>query len=202
MVKLTLRVMVLLAGIFTHIFFPGLFAQEVLEAERGSEHYVELGCGVCHGADGEGAMLGPNIATGTLTLVDFIAYVRQPTGTMPSYSATEISNTGLSGIHAYLQPSVPQLIPAGRVEEGVALYSSTGCYACHANEGQGGAQGPRIGPDPVTFARFLWYVRYPSGSMPPYTDTVMSDQDLADIYSFLETRLRPPSVDNIPLLAP
>ena len=202
MAKLTLRAMVLLVGIFTFIFSHSLFSQEALEAERGGEHYVELGCGACHGAEGEGAILGPSIATGALTLVDFIAYVRQPTGTMPLYSVTEISNTGLTSIHAYLQPSVPQSAPAGRVEEGAALYSSTGCYACHANEGQGGAQGPRIGPDPITFARFLWYVRYPSGSMPPYTDTVMSDQNLADIYAFLKARLRPPSVDNIPLLAP
>ena len=38
--------------------------------------------------------------------------------------------------------------------------------------------------------------------MPPYTAVVLSDQDLADIYAFLEARPKPPAVNSIPLLAP
>jgi len=38
--------------------------------------------------------------------------------------------------------------------------------------------------------------------MPTYTDSVMSDQDLADVYAFLEARAQPPEVSSIPLLAP
>jgi hypothetical protein len=61
---------------------------------------------------------------------------------------------------------------------------------------------PRIGPDPLTQARFTWYIRNPSGGMPPYTDVVISDQDLADIHAFLKTRTQPPALEDIPLLAP
>ena len=164
--------------------------------------YAEFGCGACHGAEGRGTALGPSIATGALTLPDFIDYLRRPTGTMPPYTAQTVSAQLLTDMHAYLDPPVAEPVPAGRVEMGAALYQQTGCYQCHANEGQGGAQGPRIGPDPVTFARFGWYVRNPSGGMPPYTELVMSDQDLADIYAFLRTRPQPPAVDSIPLLAP
>jgi ubiquinol-cytochrome c reductase cytochrome c subunit len=82
------------------------------------------------------------------------------------------------------------------------LYKKIGCYECHANEGQGGAQGPRLGPNPIPFARFGTYVRNPAGDMPPYTAKVLSDQDLAAIYAFLEARPRPPAVNSIPLLAP
>ena len=38
--------------------------------------------------------------------------------------------------------------------------------------------------------------------MPPYTDKVLSNQELADIYAFLQARPRPPAVDTIPQLAP
>lgn len=91
--------------------------------------------------------------------------------------------------------------PKGDAVKGRTLYKSDGCYQCHANEAQGGATGPRIGPDPLPFARFVAYCRAPRGEMPPYTAKVMSDQDLADVYAFLQTRPRPPAVRAIPLLA-
>ena len=82
------------------------------------------------------------------------------------------------------------------------MYRKVGCWQCHANEAQGGSAGPRIGPDPIPFARFSQYVRSPSGDMPPYTDKVLSNQDLADIYAFLQSRSRPPAVNTIPQLTP
>ena len=59
--------------------------------------------------------------------------------------------------------------PAGRVDAGAAIYRKVGCFQCHVNEAQGGANGPRLGPDPMPFARFTQYVRRPTGDMPPYT---------------------------------
>jgi mono/diheme cytochrome c family protein len=92
--------------------------------------------------------------------------------------------------------------PAGRVDVGAALYRKVGCFQCHVNEAQGGANGPRLGPDPVPFARFSQYTRKPTGDMPPYTEKVLSAQDMADIYAFVRSRPRPPAVSAIPLLAP
>lgn len=102
------------------------------------------------------------------------------------------------------KPAAPAVAaaPAGKVENGGVLYKKIGCYQCHANEAQGGAAGPRLGPDPIPFARFSQYTRNPTGDMPPYTDKVVSNQDLADIYAFLQARPRPPAVDTIPQLAP
>jgi mono/diheme cytochrome c family protein len=91
--------------------------------------------------------------------------------------------------------------PAGRVDVGATIYRKVGCFQCHVNEAQGGANGPRLGPDPAPFARFTQYVRQPTGSMPPYTEKVLSAQDLADIYAFVRARPRPPAVSSIPLLA-
>ncbi len=177
-------------------------AASVVYAQDAREGFATLGCGVCHGEEGRGGVLGPNIATRELTTAAFIDYVRSPTGTMPAYNTQIISDQLLTEMHEYLEPLSISGESSGHAEQGAVLYRRTGCYQCHANEGQGGAQGPRVGPDPLTLARFTWYVRNPSGGMPPYTHGVMSDQDLADIHAFLEARPQPPSVESNPLLAP
>ena len=98
--------------------------------------------------------------------------------------------------------SAPQVSSDPAVNAGAALYKKNGCYECHVNDGQGGPQGPRLGPNPIPQPRFVAYVRNPSGDMPPFTAKVISDDDLAKIYAFLQSRPTPPPVKDIPLLAP
>ena len=83
---------------------------------------------------------------------------------------------------------------AKRVDAGAALYKKKGCYECHVNDAQGGPQGPRLGPNPIPLPRFTTYVRNPTGEMPPYTERVLSNQELADIYAFLQARPQPKPV--------
>ena len=91
--------------------------------------------------------------------------------------------------------------PAGNKENGRKIFASYGCYQCHGREGQGGlGTGPKLGPRPIVFAAFSMYVRQPTGQMPPYTSKVVSDQDLADMYAFLQSLPAPPSPKTIPLL--
>jgi mono/diheme cytochrome c family protein len=92
--------------------------------------------------------------------------------------------------------------PAGNVETGKQIYMKDGCYECHGREGQGAAQasGPRIGPPQRLIRPFIKYVRQPTGQMPPFTREVISDQELADIYAYLQSRPRPASSKDIPLL--
>ena len=92
--------------------------------------------------------------------------------------------------------------PAGNAEAGKKIYTKDGCYECHGREGQGAAQasGPRIGP-PQRFIRpFIKYVRQPTGQMPPFTAEVISDQELADIYAYLQSRPKATPSKDIPLL--
>ncbi|HEU5256834.1 MAG TPA: cytochrome c [Vicinamibacterales bacterium] len=96
----------------------------------------------------------------------------------------------------------PQVSSDPAVNAGAALYRKNGCYECHVNDGQGGPQGPRLGPNPIPLPRFVAYVRNPAGDMPPFTAKVVSDDDLAKIYAFLQSRPAPPQVKDIPLLAP
>ena len=99
-------------------------------------------------------------------------------------------------------PAAKPAAPAGKVENGGVLYKKVGCYQCHSNEAQGGLSGPRIGPNLVPYARFLQYTRKPIGEMPPYTAKVLTDQEIADIYAWVNARPRPPAVDSLPQLAP
>jgi mono/diheme cytochrome c family protein len=88
---------------------------------------------------------------------------------------------------------------AENAENGKKLFVKYGCYECHGREAQGSVMtGPRLGPNPIPFEVLLAYVRKPTREMPPYTDKVVSDHDLADIYAFLKSRPRPAAVS--PLL--
>src|SRR5204863_7357421 len=88
--------------------------------------------------------------------------------------------------------------PAGNAENGKKLFTQYGCYQCHGYAAQGGV-GPRLAPRPLAFAAFSKYVRQPTGEMPPYTTKVVSNVQLADVYSFLQSVPQPVPVDTIPL---
>ena len=92
--------------------------------------------------------------------------------------------------------------PKGNAQNGKTLFTKVGCYQCHGREAQGAVTGPRLNQNPITLDRFVSYIRKPSGEMPPYTAKVLSDQQTADIYAFLQSLPKPPAVDSIPLLKP
>lgn len=85
-------------------------------------------------------------------------------------------------------------------ERGEKLFVSYGCYECHGRAAQGGV-GPSLGPNPLPLAFIEKYVRHPTGSMPPYTEKTVSDQDLADIVAYLKSLPEPPKAKDIPLLS-
>ena len=93
-----------------------------------------------------------------------------------------------------------QPAPAGNAETGKKLFVSYGCWQCHGYEGQGGAAGPRLAPRPLPVAGFSRYVRRPTNQMPPYTEKVVPDADLAHIHAYLMSRPAAPPASSIPLL--
>ena len=98
-------------------------------------------------------------------------------------------------------PASPaQAAPAGNAETGKKLWVSYGCWQCHGYEAQGGAAGPRLAARNLPFAGFSAYVRRPANQMPPYTEKVVPNADLAHIYAFIQSRPAPPAAQTIPLL--
>ena len=94
-----------------------------------------------------------------------------------------------------------QQAPRGSADSGRKLYESFGCYQCHNRAAQGaGATGPRLAPGPLPFQAFIQQVRHPRYEMPPYEAAIVTDQQVADIYAFLQTIPKPPDPKTIPLL--
>ena len=91
--------------------------------------------------------------------------------------------------------------PAGSAERGKKIYMEQLCQNCHGTVGQGGVvAGPRIAPNPSSWGAFAQQVRKPRQMMPPYTEKVLSDQDLADIYAYIVAIKPSPAAKDIPLL--
>ena len=88
----------------------------------------------------------------------------------------------------------------GNAENGKHLFTKLGCYTCHGYQGQGGAAGAKLAPQPIATSALIAYVRHPRGSMPPFTAKVVSDADLTDIHAFLASVPAPPPVKSIPQL--
>jgi ubiquinol-cytochrome c reductase cytochrome c subunit len=89
---------------------------------------------------------------------------------------------------------------AGNAEAGKRLYMKNGCYQCHGTVGQGTIAGARIGPPPLSVQGVIRYVRRPAGQMPAFTEKVMSDKELGDVYAYLKTIPPPRPSKDIPLL--
>ena len=87
-------------------------------------------------------------------------------------------------------PARAQDAPAGDVANGKRVYLADGCFMCHGRAGQGGAYN---GPAPVLaktempFDGFKGQLRSPSNDMPAYSDAVLSEKEIADIYAFVKS---------------
>ena len=115
----------------------------------------------------------------------------------------------LLGAQAPATPAAALAPPPGNAENGKKLYMNRACYQCHNTEAYGDGstagrgtdrRGPRLAPRPLAYPLFYKLVRHPADQMPPYTEKVMTDQEIADIYAFLLTIPAPPPVSSIPIL--
>ena len=87
---------------------------------------------------------------------------------------------------------------AGNAQAGKDVYLRYSCYACHGYAGHGGA-GARLVPSRMPLPSFTAYLRSPR-QMPPYTATVLSDAQVADVWAYIQTLPRSPAAKDIPLL--
>lgn len=91
---------------------------------------------------------------------------------------------------------------AASAEKGREGFVKHGCWQCHGYQGQGGVTGPRLAPSPIPFETLSSFVRTTSRNMPPFRAEILSDDDLADIYAYLQSVPKGPDVASIPLLSP
>jgi mono/diheme cytochrome c family protein len=93
---------------------------------------------------------------------------------------------------------------AASAEKGKVAYIQHGCWQCHGFVGQGSTAssgGKVLAPDPMPFEAFSAFVRSTNRSMPPYSEKMLPNEDLADIYAYLQTIPKPTDYKSIPLLS-
>lgn len=107
----------------------------------------------------------------------------------------------VAGILALLPAAIAaQQSSSDAAESGKQLFQQNGCYECHGYAGQGGAAGARIAPWTIGAEALISYVRHPAGQMPPYTEEVISDEELKKIAVYLKGISAGRAAKDIPLL--
>jgi mono/diheme cytochrome c family protein len=91
---------------------------------------------------------------------------------------------------------------AASAEKGKVAFLKHGCWQCHGERGQGGIAGRTLAPDPIPFETLQNFVRTTNRAMPPFRESILSNEDLADIYAYLQSIPKGPDAKSIPLLNP
>jgi mono/diheme cytochrome c family protein len=100
-------------------------------------------------------------------------------------------------------PARAQDAPPGDAANGQRVYLADGCFTCHGRFGQGGnyyGVTPVLAKTQLPFDGFKMQVRNPVRVMPPFSETVLSDKEAADIYAFLQTLPTGRAAKDIPVL--
>lgn len=90
--------------------------------------------------------------------------------------------------------------PTGDAGHGKQVFEKDGCYECHGHVGQGGRDGPRIAATALSVQALTRYIRRPLGSMPAFTEKVLPEAELRDIYAYLKSIPPAKPAKDIPLL--
>ena len=91
---------------------------------------------------------------------------------------------------------------AASAEKGKQEFVKHGCWQCHGYEGQGGVTGFKLAPDPIPFETLQTFVRTTNRNMPPFSEQILSNEDLGDIYAYLQSIPKGRDPKSITLLNP
>ena len=93
---------------------------------------------------------------------------------------------------------------AADAKKGKDAFMKYGCWQCHGTEGQGSAitsLGKVLAPDPMPLETMVAFVRSTNRAMPPYSEQVLPNEDLADIHAYLASVPKGKDHKSIPLLS-
>jgi ubiquinol-cytochrome c reductase cytochrome c subunit len=108
---------------------------------------------------------------------------------------------GLAALAAGLLAGNGATLAADAARGKILFTEKYGCFQCHGMVGQGSPiTGPKLAPNPMPYEALSNFVRTTNRSMPPYKEAVLPNEDLQDIYAYLQSI--PPTADwkTIPLL--
>jgi mono/diheme cytochrome c family protein len=94
------------------------------------------------------------------------------------------------GVGGFDPSARAQDAPKGDIANGQRVYLADGCFTCHGRVGQGGnyyGTTPTLAKTELPFEGFKQQLRDPVRVMPAYSEAVVSDKEVADIFAFLQT---------------
>jgi mono/diheme cytochrome c family protein len=90
---------------------------------------------------------------------------------------------------------------AASIANGKRLFEVKACYECHGWRGQGGLAGARLAQTKLNLQGFRNILRNPPPSnMPPYRAAVLTDEEVADLFAYIQSFPAAEPVQKIPLL--
>jgi mono/diheme cytochrome c family protein len=116
--------------------------------------------------------------------------IRVEESVMNRLRALAITIAAVALLGGALAAAQAQDAPKGDAAHGKQIFLAVGCFTCHGRSGQGGAYNgpaPILAKTALPFDGFKGQLRNPLNDMPAYSDAVLSDKDVADIYAFLQT---------------
>jgi ubiquinol-cytochrome c reductase cytochrome c subunit len=161
------------------------------------EHVFLRDCAVCHGADGRGTDLGPDLRGAGTAGIDY----QLSTGRMPlsspgaesSRSTAKYSPATIRALVAYVHglvgggPAIPNVDAAtGSLQTGGSIYRLN-CAACHAWSGDGGALLNRAAPSvhPATEVQIAEAIRTGPGNMPAFGTAAITRDQLDSVIRYV-----------------
>jgi mono/diheme cytochrome c family protein len=106
---------------------------------------------------------------------------------------------GLAALAASLMVNAAQAADAAKGK--VLFIQKYGCFQCHGEAGQGSPiTGPKLAPNPMPYEALANFVRTSAREMPPYREQVLPNEDLQDIYAYLQSIKPGPDWKSIDLL--
>jgi mono/diheme cytochrome c family protein len=114
-----------------------------------------------------------------------------------------VKRVGLAALAAGLALSPVAASAEGSPEKGKEAFIKHGCFQCHGTVGQGSVNtsgGKVLTNTALPLEAFQAFVRTTNRAMPPYSEKILPNEDLADIYAYLEAIPKPVDYKTIPLL--
>jgi mono/diheme cytochrome c family protein len=104
------------------------------------------------------------------------------------YDRTEIAVLGQSYPYDRLKLADPgRTITGDAARDGSFIFIEQSCALCHGSKGQGGAVGPKLKSD-YSISQLQHAVREPTGGMPSYSETAVSNDAIEKVLAFLKSR--------------
>ena len=110
---------------------------------------------------------------------------------------------GLAALAAGLVFGSGAALAAGSPDKGKIAFIKHGCFQCHGTVGQGAireSNGKVLYNTALPLESFMAFVRTTNRAMPPFSEKILPNADLEDIYAYLESLPKPPDYKTIPLL--